>query len=180
MPTGTGPVIAMYSPSCCTCSNRTTASAPGGIGAPVMMRIAVPDMIAFCETYPAGNSAMTCNLTGLSTLASFVSLACIAYPSIAVFACGGMSYPAVTSRAKTRPSAERIGTDSASSGCRPVRTRSRASSTLSIGYIPVRSLSSTLLLLPIPLSSRWGRSPSVDRSRSATRRTPLVDASLTR
>ena len=56
-------------------SNITTASAPSGIGAPVMMRTAVPWVTGRLGTLPAATSSRTCSVTGLSRLAPALSAA---------------------------------------------------------------------------------------------------------
>ena len=62
-------------------SNGTIASAPGGIGAPVMMRAAVPASIRVLPAAPAWISPTTRSRTGRSSAASDTSAACSAYPS---------------------------------------------------------------------------------------------------
>jgi len=86
-------------------STITMASAPSGIGAPVMIRIASPSPTATVGAWPAASSPTTRSRTGFASLAPTVSTACTAYPSIAVLANGGTASGAVILSASTRPSA---------------------------------------------------------------------------
>ena len=56
-------------------SNGTTASAPAGIGAPVMIRTAVPGSTCPSNTYPAASSPTTRSIAGASSVAPDVSAA---------------------------------------------------------------------------------------------------------
>ncbi len=60
----TGAVIRTRLPSEVVASTGTTLSAPAGIGAPVMIRIAVPGRTSSVETLPAGRSERTSRETG--------------------------------------------------------------------------------------------------------------------
>ena len=59
-------------------STMTTASAPAGIGAPVMIRIASPAVIATFGAAPAASSPITRSVTGMVGDAPAVSDACTA------------------------------------------------------------------------------------------------------
>ncbi len=69
LPRGSCPVSGHLSVS----STGTTASAPSGNGAPVMMRAVSPGPTAASDTVPAGMSVTTRNVTGVSGLAPAVS-----------------------------------------------------------------------------------------------------------
>ena len=116
------PAARTWSPGLASCSTRTAsspsrrvrstmtiASAPSGIGAPVMIRIASPGPTATVGAWPAGRSPTTRSRTGAPGAAADVSAARTAYPSIAVFANGGTDSEVTTSSASTRPSASRLG-----------------------------------------------------------------------
>ncbi len=92
-------------------STITAASAPAGIGAPVMMRSASPAPTSPSNAAPAANVPTIVNSTG----APAVSAARTAYPSTAVLRNGGTSSAACTSSTVTRPSARAIGSVTASS-----------------------------------------------------------------
>ena len=93
-------------------STITTASAPGGIGAPVMMRSASPAPTLVSVALPAANVPTTRSSTG----APAVSAARTAKPSIAVLAKGGTGSSASTAPAVTHPSASARSTARGSSG----------------------------------------------------------------
>ncbi len=80
-------------------STITTASAPGGIGAPVMIRIASPAFTAIFGSAPAATVSTIRNSTGTSCT-SFIRTA---NPSTAEFANHGTFSDATTSCASTRP-----------------------------------------------------------------------------
>src|SRR5438034_3398918 len=120
--------MSTLAPEDCVRSTITTASAPAGIGAPVMMRIASPGPTATAGATPAASSPTTCSVAGAWWGASAVSAARTAYPSIAVFANGGTISAAMTSRASTSPRASASATGRGSSGTTAPRMRLRASS----------------------------------------------------
>ncbi len=97
-------------------STGTTASAPGGSVAPVMMRAACPGASVSSGAFPAGISATTSSVTGESGPAAATSAAITAKPSIAELANGGRSNPATTGSARARPAAACNGTRSTSNG----------------------------------------------------------------
>ena len=66
--------ILTFRPSFSVSSIRITASAPSGIGAPVMIRAAWPLPTAFRGIDPAGMSSTTSRMTGFSRVAPPVSL----------------------------------------------------------------------------------------------------------
>ena len=83
-------------------STITIALAPGGTGAPVMIRTAQPDSTGdSTPDMPARTVPVTRRVTG--TVA--VSMAITAYPSTAVFAKGGTCSAATTASAVTQPRA---------------------------------------------------------------------------
>ena len=82
-------------------STLTMASAPAGIGAPVMILIASPGPTRRVGTLPAGTSSMTVSVAGVAVTSSDRT----AYPSIAELSNGGMSWEAMTSAASTNPEA---------------------------------------------------------------------------
>jgi hypothetical protein len=106
------------------CSCITTASAPGGIGAPVKMRAAVPGSSGL-PTEPA--------MIFWEILSFFdASARRIAYPSMALLSIGGTSIAERCARARTRPVASSVGTSSISAtGLAPASSCASASSTLS-------------------------------------------------
>ena len=106
-------------------STMHTASAPGGISAPVIIRIASP-----CERGAFGPSpAATVPVTRRRTGAVATSAAFTAYPSIAALAKRGTGSVACTVSAVTYPSALPIATRRGASGVIAARTRRRASAT---------------------------------------------------
>jgi len=60
------------------CSTGMTASAPWGIGAPVMIRMLCPGARLSAWVLPAAMSWTTGNLTGVFSLAAATSAACTA------------------------------------------------------------------------------------------------------
>ena len=92
-----------------TISYFTTASAPSGTGAPVMMRTVSPAPIAPSNTWPAASCPITSSVTGASPDACAKSDERTAYPSIALLANGEMSISATASSAKGRPAACHTG-----------------------------------------------------------------------
>ena len=106
-------------------STRTMVSAPSGIGAPVMMRIASPRTIGRVGTAPAAISPTTISRFGTSATSAPMT----AYPSIAELRNGGTSRSATTSSASVAPSESSRSIGTASSWPTFARIRSRASST---------------------------------------------------
>ena len=116
-------------------STMTTASAPSGIGAPVMMRIASPRPTGTSAAAPAATVATT----GSSTGASVVSSARTAYPSTALFTNGGTSSSACRSSAVTQPSASTSGRVTGGNGRHAAITWASASWSSIIGMtVPAR------------------------------------------
>ena len=103
-------------------SHGTTASAPGGNGAPVMIVAAVPCAISTCGSLPAGRSSMS-----RSAAPGVASTARTAYPSIAELSKPGTAKAATTGSASTSPSARSTGMASGSSGENADRICCRAS-----------------------------------------------------
>ncbi len=87
-------------------STFTTASAPGGMGAPVMIRAAWPGPTLRSPASPAATVPTTSSSTG----APAVSVATTAKPSMAVLANAGTASADVTGSARIRPSASPSGT----------------------------------------------------------------------
>jgi hypothetical protein len=112
-------------------SFRITESAPPGIGAPVMIRIASPRLSALGANSPAAIVAMTRSFTGSPFITGVMSADRTAYPSIEELLHGGIVTVAETSSARTRPRAWRNGTVSGASAFISARMRSLASATLS-------------------------------------------------
>src|SRR5438093_5034326 len=110
-----------------TSSWGTTASAPGGSGAPVKIRMASPLPIAREGSVPASTRPTTA-----SAAPARVSPARTAYPSMDEFAHGGISRRETISSASTRPSDATTSTRSVPSTETRDRIASSASSTLSI------------------------------------------------
>ena len=92
-----------------TISYFTTASAPSGTGAPVMMRTVSPAPIVPSNTWPAASCPITSSVTGASPDACAKSAERTAYPSIALLANGEISISATASSAKGRPAACHTG-----------------------------------------------------------------------
>ena len=110
-------------------STGTTAVAPAGSGAPVMMRWAVPAASVGMSVRPAGMSSATGSRTGVFSPAAATSVASTAYPSIAELSKPGSDSGATTSSASTSPSASASGSETGGRGLiRPATTR-RCSST---------------------------------------------------
>ena len=106
-------------------STGTTASAPAGIGAPVMIRMAVPGRTSSVARKPAGTSSITVSDTGADSVAEPMSAARTAYPSIEELSNDGRGHGAATSSASTQPCAAMSGTSSGVSGSTPARIRAR-------------------------------------------------------
>ncbi len=89
--------------SSCTCSTINTASAPGGIGAPVMISTTSPEAI---WGFPAGHAspARTWPITR-KTVSEFTSFARTAKPSRVTRGNGGWSRSAIRATANRRPRA---------------------------------------------------------------------------
>ncbi len=118
------------SPSESVSSTMTMASAPGGMGAPVMIRAASPGPTGLSRPdIPAATVPTTFRVTG----ASATSAARTANPSMAVLAKGGTDSPATASAAVTRPRQPANGRETAGSGSHPDRTTARASANEIIG-----------------------------------------------
>ena len=117
--------IVTFSSSTTVSSTITTASAPSGIGAPVMIRIAWPSPTCRpAGSAPAGSVATTASVTG----ADATSDARTANPSTAVLANGGTASSAVTVTDVAQPSASASGTARGCSGRHEARISLRASS----------------------------------------------------
>ena len=84
-------------------STGTTASAPCGSIAPVMILIAVPGWSAYAPVSPAATSAVTGSVTGFSSVAAATSSTRTAYPSMPELSNGGSGLAVDTSSASTRP-----------------------------------------------------------------------------
>src|SRR5438552_1346149 len=125
-PFGVGAVIVTTSLALSLSSTRTTVSAPSGIGAPVMMRIASPGPTSRSGNSPAATSLTTRSSTGADATSSPRT----AYPSIAELRKGGTSRSAATSSASTSPRASWSGVSTAASVGTPARMRASASSAL--------------------------------------------------
>src|SRR5213595_1477106 len=102
-------------------STRTTAVAPGGIVDPVATSAQLPDVTRLRGTSCAWSVAIRTRAAGRVSLASFVSSARTAYPSIAERSARGTSIVDRTSSAATRCKASGSGTAS-------VRRRGRTKS----------------------------------------------------
>ena len=108
-------------------STITIASAPTGMGAPVMMRMASPCWSTRSVYPPAATSPTTGSTTGASADAPATDAATTAYPSTAELANGGTSSPATTGAASTIPTAARHGTSTTGSTAQWDSTWARAS-----------------------------------------------------
>jgi hypothetical protein len=106
----------------------TTASAPAGIGAPVMIRITAPGG----SGWPGRAPAMIAPTTGSSTGAAARSAVLTANPSMAELSHGGSGRSARIAAPRMRPRASRIGTSSTGRGRTRARIRRLASATLSM------------------------------------------------
>jgi hypothetical protein len=84
-------------------STRTTVSAPGGRGAPVMIRTASPAANSGPGPSPARTCRTTRRRTGASALAPATSAPRTAKPSMALLSHGGSVASATTSSASARP-----------------------------------------------------------------------------
>src|SRR5579875_2688358 len=111
-------------------SSGMTASAPAGIGAPVMIRIASPGPIPERAFAPAATSPITCRCTGDSPLASRVSIARTAYPSIAELSKPGSGKSALMFSASSSPCASSSVSSIVSMEPMPSSTIARCSSTV--------------------------------------------------
>jgi hypothetical protein len=103
-------------------STGTTAVAPDGSGAPVMIRCAVPGFSVSDSVRPAGMSSATGSSTGSVLAGAAMSSATTAYPSIAELSKPGSDSGATTSSASTSPSVSASGTRPAA-GTRSARRR---------------------------------------------------------
>ncbi len=106
-------------------STGTTAVQPSGIGAPVMMRTAVPGVSVKIVVWPAAISPTTGRWTGRSSLASATSRNATAYPSMPELSKTGSETGARTSSATGRPIASIRGCSNGCIGSMRWRTRSR-------------------------------------------------------
>ena len=149
------------SPTGAVRSTITTASAPSGIGAPVMIRIASPGPTATVGAAPAARVPTTASSTG----APAVSAARTAKPSIAVLANGGICSSHTTGSATTHPSASASGTDTGASGRIAPSTRARASSRATTRRIVATVLTGSMaadteLVWDPPGPGSWQHDPS--------------------
>ena len=110
-------------------STAMTASAPSGIGAPVMILAASPGPTEKVGSSPAATSPTMCSRTGASPVPASES-ARTAYPSIDELSKRGRSTFERTSRATTRPSASVSGVHSVGDGSSVERIALRCSSTV--------------------------------------------------
>src|SRR5687768_3209258 len=115
-------------------STGTTQSAPGGIGAPVMIRAVRPGWTLMTDDEPAAMSPTTGSDTGVSGDASATSTERTAYPSIDELSKRGSADPAVTAWPRTQPCASRSGSSISPSGWTVSRTWRRCSSTVLTGF----------------------------------------------
>src|SRR5215212_3328726 len=106
-------------------STMTTASAPGGTTAPVMMRTAWPAPTSTGTTGPASWVPTTCKVAG----AAATSADRTANPSMAELSKPGTASGARTSAAATAPSASASGTSTTGPGGQAASTKARTSST---------------------------------------------------
>ena len=130
--------IVTASPSTVVSSTGTTASAPGGIGAPVMIRVAVPGASAGGSP----GAAATSPTIGRATGAAATSAARTAKPSIWELRNGGRSMALRMASAVALPCASSSGRLSAAprsrSGASSAATRSACSSTVTRSPISFR------------------------------------------
>ena len=117
-------------------STGTTASAPSGMGAPVMIRSTWPGRSTCRRVSPAAMSSATGSTTGAARVAPASSAARTAYPSIAELSKPGRSVVATTSRARTSPSADPTGTLCSGSGDTRASTVARCSASVRITRRP--------------------------------------------
>ncbi len=92
----------------CTCANSEarTDVAPVGIAAPVMIRIANPDLTwSLSASSPAVSAPITANVTGLTADAPAISAERTAKPSFNEESTDGQFATPYTSSAQTRPRA---------------------------------------------------------------------------
>src|SRR5690606_9120283 len=102
-----GPPVTPLKVTWSVSSTGTTASAPAGTGAPVMMRTAVPGSSGAGRPGAAATSPATGSVTGTPGAAAATSSARTANPSIWELRKRGRAAGAATSRATTRPSTSR-------------------------------------------------------------------------
>ena len=129
-------------------STMTTASAPGGIVAPVMMRLASPGPTVTCGACPAAMVSTTRSSHG----ASATSAERTANPSMAVLANGGMSSDETISLAVTRPNASATGTRTGVRAGHLSRTNSRTVSSGSTASNVPATLISQRATRPQPIA----------------------------
>src|SRR3954451_23918013 len=110
-------------------STGTTASAPAGIGAPVMMRTQKPGCTLDVPVLGAPMSPTTGSTTGADALAVATSAERTAYPSIAELSNGGRGNVDTTGSASTQPCASGRVRSSALSGATTESTSARCAST---------------------------------------------------
>ena len=161
-----------------TISYFTTASAPSGTGAPVMMRTVSPVPTTPSKTWPAASCPITSSVTGVSPDACAKSAERTAYPSIALLANGEMSISATASSAKGRPAACHTGISTRSVGAACDRTIDCASfsgmsfSAICTSLMPRRTTGTPILYVclsiiprrataiwPVPANTPVGRKP---------------------
>ena len=151
-------------------STGTTASAPGGIGAPVMIRTAVPGSTAGSDAI-AGR-----DLAGQRAACPGASAARTAKPSIAELANGGTSTAATTfGSTSTRPTASASGTVSPSVGVsarqqpadRPRRATASASTCPSFMRASMSRRIPRRVTMPSGTAARRPRRPAAARPRAA-------------
>ena len=135
-------------------STGTTASAPGGIGAPVMIRAQPPARIGRVLTSPAARSATTSS-SMTSAARSATSIERTAKPSIIARSHGGESTSATTGSASRLPAASRS------------RWRRGGSGLAVCSTSPIASVSSIMQRR----CSSGGR-PAASRSRRASENSP--------
>src|SRR5688572_8690321 len=133
-------------------STGTTASAPCGIGAPVMIRIVCPGASDSAWVLPAAMSLTTGRTTGCSGVAVATSAAWTAYPSIAELVKPGSEPRAVTSSARTAPWASRTPCSKGRMTVTVPRMRLRCCSTV----ITVTTLRGSAAVRREPVEHRTG------------------------
>src|SRR3954462_12127980 len=110
-------------------STGTTASAPAGIGAPVMMRTHRPGCTLYAPVLPAATSPTTGSATGVDSLAFATSADRTAYPSMAELSNGGRGNVDTTGSASTQPCASGRVRSRALNGATTASTSARCAST---------------------------------------------------
>src|SRR5882672_4791797 len=152
-PTATGArmrtVAASGDETASVCSIATTASAPAGSGAPVMIRIASPRATACVATPPAASVSLTASVTDAPAEAEATSAARTANPSIAELSKRGNGSCATRSARSVRSSASSSAIVSAGMIAIAARARiaERASSNVTKRRalaVPVATLASAL------------------------------------